>query len=444
MGSTSRNRQGLAALVATSALVLAPATTGAQTGPSAATPQQIVVGVPGCVVDSSDIIAWWRGAGDVSATIGPDLTGATAFAPGLIGQAMQLDGATTLSVDSFPTVTGELTVEAWVRPDDTGRVQTLFSRWDFPGADDSARAYALFLEPGGRLVWSTDETSTRRPEEVRVTAPQLLDGGFHHVAATWSPTTIAVYVDGIQVIETRSQGGTLNPASSTSFRLGSKSGKGSSFSYSGLIDEPAVIARALSADEVLDLRDAGPNGKCAPGPVLSAGASGATAAAGFRWKGANSGGEIFVGPMLPPSALPRSEANHTWSPGTTFDVTARSDAAANSFTAAATGASPTTVTYDFDAQGAPGCPRPDWNVLDLLLVDGRSDAGIRVTDVTVSGTPLGDLGTIDVAGTPGAQSWTVTGVTGDVDVEATIEVGGVGFVGNEALRFEATVGCLAP
>ena len=249
-----------------------------------------------------------------------------------------------------------VTVESWIKPIATGTMQTIFSKWDFPSTDDSARSYVLFLDPSGGLLWSTDETSTRRPQELFAAAPQLFNGTFHHVAATWNQTTMAIYVDGNLVMSGPSQGGTLNPAATTQFRLGSKSGIGSPFGFAGVLDEPSVIGRALSATEITNLVDSGPNAKCLPDPVVTAGASGATTGAAARWKGANSGAEIFVGPMNSPSATPRSEADHSWSPGTSFDVTLTNNAAANTLTATATGTTTTTSTFDFATQGAAGCP----------------------------------------------------------------------------------------
>lgn len=228
-------------------------------------PTQIVVIVPGCVVNPADILGWWKG-NDTTAAIGPNLAGTIPSAPGIIGQALAFDGASVASIDTFPTVTTAVTVEAWVKPVDTGLVQTLFSRWDFPSTDDSARSYALFLSPGGVLTWSTDETSTRRPEEPTAIAPQLFNGAFHHVAATWDQTTAAIYVDGVQVLSLPSQRGLLNPAASTQFRLGGKAGLGTPFYFKGLIDEPSVIGRALTATQIDQLVAAGPKGKCLPPP----------------------------------------------------------------------------------------------------------------------------------------------------------------------------------
>lgn len=418
---------------------------GSGVSASAPRPTQIIVIVPGCVVDPADVIGWWRGNGDLTAAIGPDLTGTATFAPGIIGQGISLDGTEMLAVDAFPAVSTGVTVESWIKPTPTGNIQTIFSRWDFPSTDDSARSYALFLDPSGGLLWSTDDTSTRRPQELSAEAPQLFNGRFHHVAATWNRTEMAIYVDGNLAMSGPSQG-TLNSAATTEFRLGSKSGIGIPFAFAGVLDEPSVIGRALSATEISELVDAGPNAKCLPDPVVTAGASGAPPGATARWKGANTGAEIFVGPMNSPSATPRSEANHSWTPGTTFDVTMTNNAAADSLTATATGATTTTSTYDFATQGAAGCPSASWNMLDVLVVDGRTEAGLRFADVTIGGDAIGDFGTIDVAGAPGAQAWHVTGVDldGEFALSGRIEVDGTGFVGNESMRVQVTAGCLAP
>lgn len=425
------------------ALALSAVVLGSGVSASAPRPAQIIVTVPGCVVDPADVIGWWRGNGDLTAAIGPDLTGSATFAPTFLFQGFTLDGTETLATDALPAVSSGVTVETWLKPNAIGTTQAILSRWDFPSTDDSARSYALFLDPSGRLQWTTDETSTRRPQELSVAAPQLFNGRFHHVAATWDRSSMAIYVDGTLAISGPSQGGTLNPASTTQFRLGSKSGTGGQFGFVGLLDEPSVIRRALSATEVRDLVDAGPNAKClpAPGPVVAAGASSATPGAAARWKGANSGAEIFVGPLQPPSALPRSEATHTWTPGPGFDVVMSYNSTENTLTA--TAAAATTAVFDFDTQGAPGCARASWGVLDVLVVDSRSDAGLRFTEVAIDGEPLGDFGTIDVAGTPGAQAWHVTGadLAGDFTLTGRIEVGGAGFVGNEAMRVQTTVGC---
>jgi sialidase-1 len=121
----------------------------------------------------------------------------------------------------------------------------------------------LQLSPDGTLVFATDETSSRRPLELRVSASALFDGSFHHVAATWSTTTVSVYLDGSLAATAASQGGTLNPTPSTPLRIGAEGGgSGASFPMNGAIDEVALWSRALTATEIRDIVGAGSTGLC--------------------------------------------------------------------------------------------------------------------------------------------------------------------------------------
>ena len=217
---------------------------------------------PCAAVDTSGLIARWKGEQGLAGTTGPGLTGSASFATAEVGKGFSFDGSTYLAISGFPALSYALTVEAWVKPDVTPIVQTIMSRWEFPSVDDSARVFDLELFPNGTLAWSTDETSTMRPRGVRADAPQLLDGTFHHVAATWNQSAVVVYVDGRAVATSPSQGGTLNVAANVPFRLGLDGGLGAPFYFHGIIDEPSVWSRALSPSEIASIADAGPLGTC--------------------------------------------------------------------------------------------------------------------------------------------------------------------------------------
>jgi Tol biopolymer transport system component len=257
----ARNVRRLVGVAVASASV-ALAGTAASPAPASA---DVVVIVPGCVVDQSDVLGWWKGEDTLTSEIGPDLTGTTGFGTGLLGRGLALDPNSHLGIDGFPTVSTGITVEMWIKPADTtftGRVQALASRWSAPSTDDSSRSYALMLGPSFDLVWMTDETSTRRPIELSAPIPRINDGEFHHVAATWDQTTIAIYADGVQIATAPSQGGILNPAATTQFRLGSTAGPGASYPFNGTLDEPSIIKRALTPTEIQSVVDAGPYSKC--------------------------------------------------------------------------------------------------------------------------------------------------------------------------------------
>lgn len=129
--------------------------------------------------------------------------------------------------------------------------------------DDTTRSYALMIGPTGELIWMTDEISTLRPEQLVVPTPNLYDGAFHHLAATWNTTEFAIYVDGVRVADRPSQGLPLSPASRTAFRLGAAAASvGNPFFATGTIDEATVWRRAINGAEVAAIHAAGAAGKC--------------------------------------------------------------------------------------------------------------------------------------------------------------------------------------
>lgn len=248
-------------------LAATPAGTGSAATNTAVQPAVTAQVSSGCVVDPADMIGWWRGEDDLTAEVGPDLSGTVAFTDAHVQRGMDFtvtSGPVEVPGGSLPTVDDGVSVEAWVRPSASRQARSLVSRWTYVGGegDDS---YALLLT-GQDLLWMTDDNTLRRPLEVRVAAPQLFDGGFHHVAATWSSDAVAVYVDGQAVLSQPSQGGLLNAADSTPLRLGSSSGAGDPMRYTGVLDEPTVYARALTPTEVAAIHAAGSDGKCSPAP----------------------------------------------------------------------------------------------------------------------------------------------------------------------------------
>jgi hypothetical protein len=217
---------------------------------------------PACAAASATgLTAWWRGEGSPTSIVGPALSGTSGFTTGVAGSAFALSGTSNVRAAMPATGTG-LTIALWARVSATGQVQTLVGRWDFPSIDDASRAFTLQLSPDGTLDFATDETSSRRPLELRVAAPALFDGSFHHVTATWSSSGVSVYIDGSLAGSAPSQGGTLNPSPSTPLRIGAEGGSGASFPMSGAIDEVALWSRALSASEIRDIVLAGSTGLC--------------------------------------------------------------------------------------------------------------------------------------------------------------------------------------
>jgi len=209
--------------------------------------------------DNTGIAAWWPGERVTTGQVGPQLSGADAYTNGRTGRAFNITPNTPLAATGVAQPTTGLTLELWVKPQiNTGAVQTLISRWSgvgFTSASDDGHAYNLELYPNSELVFETDDVTTRVPEQLRVSAPQLVDGSFHHVAATWTPTAMTLYIDGVQVATKPSQGGQLQTGGTTPVRIGGP------FGFTGVIDEPTIWTRALAPAEIGVIANAA-GGKC--------------------------------------------------------------------------------------------------------------------------------------------------------------------------------------
>ncbi|MFZ4718103.1 MAG: S8 family serine peptidase [Ilumatobacteraceae bacterium] len=224
------------------------------------------VALPACPVTPSGLLAWWKADATTAATIGPSLTGTTAFTPSTLGgSAFRLDGRHALTATAAVTPTTGLTVDGWFRLDAGGEGGTLVSKWDHLGPDGGAgsRSFLLGMNPSVQTVsFMTDETTTRVGNELQVLAPKLFDHAVHHLAATWDQATMSIFVDGSLVASMPSQGGTLNPATTVPLLLGGSSGRGDPLQFRGDLDDVSVWSRALSPLEVAERFLAGTAAMC--------------------------------------------------------------------------------------------------------------------------------------------------------------------------------------
>lgn len=154
-----------------------------------------------------------------------------------------------------------ITVEAWVQTSPSPHTQGVLSRWlDGENQGESS----LSIGVNGNLMWITDESSARRPVDLRAPASELFNGQPHHVAATWAPSGVTLHVDGDLVATTPSPGGELNRAGEAEMRIGSTSGPGHPGWFAGVVEEAAVYDRALTTSEIAAIHAAGAAGKCSP------------------------------------------------------------------------------------------------------------------------------------------------------------------------------------
>lgn len=180
------------------------------------------------------------------------------------------------------------------------------------------------------------------------------------------------------------------------------------------------------------------------GPVVTPGAPTWTRAAGVRYKGYNTGSEIFLGPMTSTSATPRVEANYNEFQTVgqkTYQVTFGFDQLNNAI-ATSISSPDAALLFDFDSQGAPGCAAADWDAMQIFIGDNRTDSGVALQNVLLGSFSLGNFGAVDRLGTPGGQDWTVTGYDFSQGFQLTADLVVDGFNGNEAIKVQFNVGCL--
>ena len=153
---------------------------------------------------SSDLVAHWRlddGSGTVATdTVGGNdgtLQGDATWTAGWIGGALELDGDDSVDCgnkDAY-NVTEQVTLTAWIKPD------AAFNYPDWSGiimrGGPNIDTFAFYYNgPTEQLGFKTTGTT---PAWMAIAAPDLFDGGWHHVAAVYDGTRKPVYVDGEEV-----------------------------------------------------------------------------------------------------------------------------------------------------------------------------------------------------------------------------------------------------
>lgn len=155
---------------------------------------------------------------------------------GKFGQALQFDGSSTdFRIASTTSLADSIiTVSAWVKSQSTGFEQVIYE----------ASTYSLEFYSGGQIGLSSYGGITATPQTTGT-----YFGAWHHVVYTADGTNLNIYVDGVLV---KSAAGTVtNPYG------GKAVGSSSSRYFNGAIDDVRVYNRALSAQEIMALYNAG-------------------------------------------------------------------------------------------------------------------------------------------------------------------------------------------
>lgn len=227
-----------------------------------------------CVPVPSGLVGWWPAEGDATDVTGENpgvlMNGAT-FAAGKVGQAFSFDGiASYVQVPDNPSLhcTNGLTIEAWIYPTNIGAYYNVLTKWDVGNPNQAA--YTAGMVPDGRVGLAVSASGAGSgPGATTMSTNAIPPNQWTHFAATYDGAALRTYVNGIcQDVVAYNQG--IFPGTSD-LAIGS-AGVDSSGQvvspFAGLIDEPAIYNRALSASEIAALYNASSAGKCPLPPFV--------------------------------------------------------------------------------------------------------------------------------------------------------------------------------
>jgi hypothetical protein len=225
-----------------------------------------------------DLVSCWRGEENARDSFGHnhgELIGGVSFAPGKMGQGFLFNGSNSyvrIPHDRSLELSNEFTVEFWYK--DTGCPPghhfygLIANRATYPAGAN----FGINLYMGNPMQLQAYLQDPMYPSYQISSSPAPGAGVFHHVAVTYTQMTpelveMKTYVDG-QLVHTSDSPGNIGRTINTApVFIGSSNPDEELFV--GLIDEPAIYRRALSAAQILAIYDAGTAGERLPTNVVN-------------------------------------------------------------------------------------------------------------------------------------------------------------------------------
>jgi hypothetical protein len=219
---------------------------------------------------TSGLISWWRAEGNALDSIGTNngtLVNGAIFGPGMAGQGFAFNGVNQ-SVDipdSASLHPAAVTLEAWVIYAANNKYQVLFAKALGTGTLDS---YTLWLDASGYLNGGVSDTSGFGP--VLAAPYPLTPGQWYHVAFVFDNTSKqqSLYINGVLSAINVANKSIAYDSNVLSLGRDSENTAGAYF-LNGRMDEAAIYGRALSANELAAIYNAGSAGKTTSGPYFS-------------------------------------------------------------------------------------------------------------------------------------------------------------------------------
>jgi hypothetical protein len=219
----------------------------------------------------SGMVSWWRGEGnadDVTNRSNGTLVGSAGFADALVNKGFKFNGTNgyvALPSDTF-SPTQDFSYELWFKTATRGVVLGQ-QRGVTPYNTPQFATPAIYVATDGKLRVDVFGNRNGNGAPSTISTNRVDDNYFHHVAVVYrsAAQTEEVYLDGV-LINTDSaylQSGALNQV----FQLGTgyvndaASNMQGWFNFNGLIDEPTLYNRPLTANEISTIFKAGGAGK---------------------------------------------------------------------------------------------------------------------------------------------------------------------------------------
>ncbi|MBU1045807.1 DUF2341 domain-containing protein, partial [Patescibacteria group bacterium] len=175
---------------------------------------------------------------------------------GKYGNAIDFDSTNdyiTASDSTSLSITSDLSISAWIRPDVVSKEQTILGKWDeTTGTDD--RSYRLWLDSSNNLNFSVSTDGSAVVTHIG-TATTFSAGAWYHIEGVYDDAgTMDVYVDGkLDATQKSSSVPASIDDNVSNLYIGGKENTGGSVDtkFDGAIDDVRVYDYARTASQVL-------------------------------------------------------------------------------------------------------------------------------------------------------------------------------------------------
>jgi hypothetical protein len=209
------------------------------------------------------LVAFWPGDGNAKDSIGRNnasLTPGVSFAPAQVGRGFQLNDASAFvtipasrSLDVGANGAG-LTLECWIKPNDVTAQHPIFE-WNEGPSTRNVGVHLWVGSGGSGILYANLIDTDNNSHPVSSPLDAVVPNEFQHVALTYDRTSgnAVLYVNGEAV--TNEDIGSFVPQTSFNLYIGKRPSDSSGDStfgcfFDGIVAQPAVYNRALSASEI--------------------------------------------------------------------------------------------------------------------------------------------------------------------------------------------------